>query len=54
MSTVSWHEIAISIVILIPSIFGIGVLSAKIYRAGGLMYGTSPKIGNIIKAVWKA
>ncbi|MBP3937953.1 MAG: ABC transporter permease [Clostridia bacterium] len=54
MSTVPWYEIAISISILVASTFGIGVLSAKIYRAGVLMYGTSPKIKNIIKAVWKA
>ncbi len=54
MSTVPWHEIAISIGILVASTFGIGILSAKIYRVGVLMYGTSPKIGNIIKAVWKA
>ena len=52
MSTVPWYEIAISIGILIASTFGI--LSAKIYRVGVLMYGTSPKIGSIIKAVWKA
>ena len=54
MSTVAWYEIALSIGILVASTFGIGVLSAKIYRVGVLMYGTSPKIGNIIKAVWKA
>ena len=54
MSTVPWYEIAISIGILVASTFGIGILSAKIYRAGVLMYGTSPKLGNIIKAVWKA
>ena len=54
MSTVPWYEITISIGILIASTFGIGILSAKIYRVGVLMYGTSPKIGNIIKAVWKA
>ncbi|MBR3837979.1 MAG: ABC transporter permease [Clostridia bacterium] len=54
MSTVPWYEIAISIGILIASTFGIGILSAKIYRVGVLMYGTSPKIGSIIKAVWKA
>jgi len=54
MSTVSWYEIAISIGILVASTIGIGVLSAKIYRVGVLMYGTSPKIDNIIKAVWKA
>ena len=54
MSTVPWYEIAISIGILVASTFGIGILSAKIYRVGVLMYGTSPKISNIIKAVWKA
>ena len=54
MSTVPWYEIAISIAVLIGSTLGIGVLSAKIYRVGVLMYGTTPKIGNIIKAVWKA
>ena len=54
MSTVPWYEIAISIAILIGSTFGIGVLSAKIYRVGVLMYGTTPKIRNFIKAVWKS
>lgn len=54
MSTVPWYEIAISIAILIGSTVGIGVLSAKIYRVGVLMYGTTPKISNIIKAVWRA
>ena len=54
MSTVPWYEIATSILILVGSTIGIGVLAAKIYRVGVLMYGTSPKIGNIIKAVWKA
>ena len=53
-STVPWYEIAISIAILVGSTVGIGVLSAKIYRVGVLMYGTTPKISNIIKAVWKA
>ena len=42
------------IAILIGSTVGVGVLAAKIYRVGVLMYGTTPKIGNIIKAVWKA
>ena len=54
MSTVPWYEIAISIAILIGSVFGVGVVSAKIYRVGVLLYGTTPKIGSIIKAVWKA
>ncbi|MBO5015846.1 MAG: ABC transporter permease [Bacteroidaceae bacterium] len=54
MSTVPLYEILISIAILIGSTVGVGVLSAKIYRVGVLMYGTTPKISNIIKAVWKA
>jgi ABC-2 type transport system permease protein len=54
MSTVPWHEIALSIAILIGSTVGIGFLSAKIYSVGVLLYGTTPKLGAIIKAVWKA
>jgi ABC-2 type transport system permease protein len=53
MSTVAWYEIAISIAILIGSTVGIGVLSARIYRVGVLLYGTPPKIGTIIKNVLK-
>ncbi|MBE6734588.1 MAG: ABC transporter permease [Ruminococcaceae bacterium] len=54
MSTVPFYEIAISISILIASTIGIGVISAKIYRVGVLLYGTPPKIGAILKAVRKA
>lgn len=54
MSTVAWYEIAASIVILIGSTVGIGIISAKIYRVGVLLYGTTPKIGSIVKAVWNA
>ena len=54
MSTVAWYEIAVSIAILIGSTVGVGVLAAKIYRVGVLMYGTTPKISKVIKAVWKA
>lgn len=54
MSTVPWYEILISIVILLGSVAGIGVLSAKIYRVGVLLYGTTPKIGSILKAVRRA
>ena len=53
MSTVAWYEIAASIAILIVSTIGIGVLSAKIYRVGVLLYGTPPKISTIIKTVFK-
>ena len=54
MSTVPLYEIVISIAILIASTAGIGVLSAKIYRVGVLLYGTPPKITAILKTVWKA
>ncbi len=54
MSSVPWYEIAISIAILIGSTVGIGVLSAKIYRVGVLLYGTPPKLSAIIKSVWRA
>ena len=53
MSAVPWYEIAISIAILIGSTVGIGVLSAKIYRVGVLLYGTPPKISTIMKTVFK-
>lgn len=53
MSTVAWYEIVISIGVLIGSVVGVGILSAKIYRVGVLLYGTRPKIGAIIKNVFK-
>ena len=53
MSTVAWYEIAISIAILIGSTVGIGVLSAKIYRVGVLLYGMPPKFSTILKTVFK-
>lgn len=54
MSTVPFYEICISIAVLIASVFGIGVVSAKIYRVGVLLYGTTPKIGSILRAIRKA
>lgn len=54
MSTVPLYEILISVAILIGSTLGIVFLAAKIYRVGVLMYGTTPKLGAILKAVWKA
>ena len=54
MSTVPWYEIAISIAILVASVIGVGVLSAKIYRVGVLMYGNAPKPKDLIKALKRA
>ena len=53
MSTVAWYEIFISIIILIGSTVGIGILSAKIYRVGVLLYGTPPKFTKIMKEILK-
>ena len=53
MSNMAWYEIAISISILTLSTAFIGVLSAKIYRVGVLLYGTPPKLGAILKTVFK-
>lgn len=54
MSTVAWYEIVASIAVLIGSTVIIGFVAAKIYRVGVLLYGTTPKIGFIIKSVWKS
>ncbi len=53
MSTVAWYEIAASIAILVGSTVAIGIISAKIYRVGVLLYGTPPKLGALLKAVFK-
>ncbi len=49
MSSVPLWQILVSIFILIVSSGFIGYISAKIYRMGVLLYGTPPKIKNIIK-----
>ena len=53
MSAVAWYEIAASIGILVVSTALVGVLSAKIYRVGVLLYGTPPKLGAILNTVFK-
>ncbi len=54
MSTVPAWEILLSVTILIGSVVGVGVLSAKIYRVGVLLYGTPPRLSAIFKAIRKA
>lgn len=49
MSTVPLYEILISIAILVGSVFGVGLLSARIYRVGVLLYGTKPSIRTMLK-----
>ena len=54
MSEVPAHEIALSIGLLAAAVVFIGVLAAKIYRVGVLLYGTTPKLGEVVKAAWRA
>lgn len=54
MNTVEWYEIVISISILISSCVGIGIIAAKIYRVGVLLYGNTPKIGTILKMITRS
>ena len=54
MSTVAWYEIAISITVLVGSTVAVGFMAAKIYRVGVLLYGTTPKLGAVLKMIRKA
>lgn len=54
MSTVPTYEIIISVAILVASTFGIGIIAAKIYRVGVLLYGTKPNLISIFKSVRNA
>lgn len=54
MSTVAPYKIAISVAILILSTFTVGIFSSKIYRVGVLLYGAKPKLGSVLKSVWRA
>lgn len=54
MSELPAYEITISVGILVVSTFAVGIMASKIYRVGVLLYGSKPKIGEIIKSVWKA
>lgn len=54
MSTVAPYEILISVAVLIGSVIGVGILAAKIYRVGVLLYGATPKISSIMKTIFKS
>ncbi|RAU91999.1 ABC transporter permease [Paenibacillus sp. YN15] len=47
----AWWEVALSLLILCGTIFGLGWLSAKIYRTGVLMYGKRPTLKELSKAM---
>ncbi len=52
MSAVPWYEILASVAILIASVVGVGVLAAKIYRVGVLLYGNRPKLSTLLKSIF--
>ncbi len=54
MSHPALWEIALSVAILLASCAGVGVLAAKIYRVGVLLYGVKPKLGEILRTLKKA
>lgn len=47
----AWWEVGLSIAILAATVLVLGWLSAKIYRAGVLMYGKRPTVKELIKAM---
>lgn len=51
MGEVSTVEVITSIILLIATTGVIGIITAKIYRVGVLMYGTRPTFKSIIKAI---
>ena len=51
MGNVPIVQIGISIVLLAAGVFITGIFAAKIYKAGVLLYGTTPKFKTIIKAL---
>ena len=51
MSEVPGIEVLLSIIFLILATILIGIIAAKIYRVGVLMYGTKPNLRQIIKAI---
>ena len=54
MSHPALWEIVLSVAILLGSCAGVGVLAAKIYRVGVLLYGVKPKLGEILRTLKKA
>lgn len=53
MSSVPVHEILLSVALLIGTTVFVGILSARIYRVGVLLYGKPPKLTTLIKTVLK-
>lgn len=53
MSAVPWYEIAASVGLLIFSAVAVGIISARIYKMGVLLYGNPPKLSALLKKAIK-
>ena len=51
MASPAWYEIVISVILLIVSTAFIGMLAARVYRIGVLMYGKPPKLGEMMRVL---
>lgn len=51
MGTVAWWEIAISVVLMVTTIFVCTLIAARIYRFGVLMYGQKPGLRQLVKTL---
>lgn len=49
LQTVPWWQIALSIALLLATVYGLVLLCGRIYRVGVLMYGKKPTLPEIIK-----
>lgn len=49
MSDVPLYQLLLSIALMLLTIYGIGWLSARVYRLGVLMYGKPPRVGELIR-----
>ena len=54
MGSVPGWQIGLCVGILVLSVWAVGVLSAKIYRTGILLYGNKPGLGSVLKAMRRA
>jgi ABC-2 type transport system permease protein len=54
MGEVLVWEVVLSVVLLIATTVGLGILSARIYRVGVLLYGKPPRLSEVFKMLRQA
>ena len=53
ITDVAWFEVAIAIAINVAALIATGILGGRIYKVGAMMYGNPPKLGTIMKYMFK-